>query len=148
LFIKKLKITNEKFEWIYLLVSYITYCLAHLKILGDSLAYVFMAVTLAFTLAPIFYFKVKPSIFATGLLSYILVLYWLFIHKGYYQLDIINIIFPYLLCAAGVSTGIVITAVRQQELKFSTLRSIIEAAFFTIAIGFWPVYPRLLHQFN
>lgn len=145
---KKFNLTHAKIEWIYLSISFIFYSFAHMNILYDSIAYLFMALFLVVTLVPIFYFKISPSIFATGALSYILVLYWLYFHKGYHELDMTNIVIPYLLCAAGVTVGMLITAVRQHELKLSTIRVIVETAFFSIVIGFWPVYPRLIHQFN
>jgi hypothetical protein len=149
LFLEKINIKDRKYEWLYLLASYSTYIFTHLKLMDASNAYSFISSFFLLSLVSMFLFKAKPNILSTGALSYCVLLCWLFYYRGYDTKELHEIALPYLLCASGVTAGIIIASARSQELKFSAFRDVLESAFFTISIGFWPIYPRLftiLHQ--
>lgn len=148
--LENFNIKDRKYEWIYLLFSFSIYAVAHIKLMDVSNAYAFISAFFFLSIISMLC-KVKPNIISTGALSSCVVLCWLFYYRGYDTKELHEIAVPYLLCASGVIAGMVITATRSYEIKFSPFREVLESAFFTIAIGFWPIYPRLftlLHQIN
>lgn len=149
--LEKLNIKDRKYEWVYLLLSYSIYTFVHFKILDASSSCSLISAFFLFSLVSMVLFKAKPNILSTGALSYCLLLCWLFYYRGYDARALQEIVIPYLLCASGVTAGIVVASARSYELKFSAFRDVLESAFFTIAIGFWPIYPKffsIIHQIN
>jgi hypothetical protein len=143
LLLDNLNIKDRKYELVYLLISFSVYVGLHFKIMDDSISLYFIFVFLLLSTISMLFYKVKPNIISTGSLSYCFILCWLFYYKHYNLKESYEIIIPYLLCACGVTAGMVITYARNYELKFSAFREIFETALFTIIIGFWPIYPRL-----
>jgi hypothetical protein len=148
LLLENLNIKNRKYEWVYLFISFSIYIAIHFKIMDENISSFFIFAFILLSISSMLLYKVKPNIVSTGALSYCFMLCWLFYYKGYNARASYEILFPYLLCASGVTVGMVITYVRNYELKFSAFREILETIIFTIFIGFWPIYPRLFATLN